>query len=565
MADEKHGALAAPEAQAPAPGKPPKKPLRERFKGWLNRFVSSMQRAENDAAIVEMRRSTAGVPRGAMVNALGQMLYRVGQQTEYTLLQATRFVRRFLRWSVFGAALFGGAVLGAVRRFLLGVRHDLAEPFIRLFVGLANAARAARTAREEGDAAPKAVGLAYVRRGVRIYHRLIFSFLSYLLPVAAAAAFVFTVVSLTGTEFSLAVEYEGHFIGYVANETVWENARRLVTSRIIAAGSDEKWTALPTFELASVNPAARADATTLANRIVETSSEQIQEAVGIYVDDDLVGVCAEGYAQVQNDLDARLTAAAAAGTEGARAEYLHSITLVPGLYFTSSLTEYSGIVDRMEAAGQFRTMLIHTETYIEAVEYETIERETDELYEGSQRTVQRGVAGQRQVTADIVTVDGTVVETRVLSEEILSEPQAQIVEIGTKERPGYVEFSGQVGSGVLMFPVPDYSYITTQFGQGGHRGTDICAAGGAPIYACDSGTVIEAGWHGSWGNYILIDHGNGMTTRYAHCSALLAGAGTNVARGQLIALVGSTGYSSGNHLHLEVTVNGALTNPMNYF
>ena len=102
-------------------------------------------------------------------------------------------------------------------------------------------------------------------------------------------------------------------------------------------------------------------------------------------------------------------------------------------------------------------------------------------------------------------------------------------------------------------------------GQGGHRGTDICAPAGTPIYACDSGTVIEAGWHSSWGNYVLIDHGNGMTTRYAHCTSLLVGAGTNVARGQLIATVGSTGYSSGNHCHLEVTVNGSLTNPMNYF
>ena len=573
MSDQIQGA--GPERETPGAGsekaagtgKQPaaRRTLRRRLNDALLKFAGAMQRAENDSAIVELRRADRRVPRRVLFNAIGQMLYRVGQQTEYLFVLLMRFVHRFVHWIVFGVMLFGRAGLTAAHRFLLGLQHDFVEPVVRLAVGLSHARQAVQMAREEGEERPKAAGIAYVKRGVRIYHRLIFSALSYLLPVAAAAAFLFTVHSVVSTEYSLSVTYEGTFLGYVANETVWENAQQLIKSRIIAADSDEEWSALPTFKLASVNTAARSDASTIANRLIETSSEKIQEATGIYVDGTLMGVCTETYNDLNTLLTQRLEAAAAAGGDGARAEFVREITLVPGIYFTSSIGDFSAINTAMEQSGLYQTKLIRTETYTETIEYNTIEQETDELYKGSQRTVQRGINGEKEVTADIVTVDGVVVETRILSETVTTPAQDKIVEIGTKERPGYVEFSGQVGSGVLSFPVPNYSYITTQFGQGGHRGTDICAPAGTPIYACDSGTVIEAGWHSSWGNYVLIDHGNGMTTRYAHCSSLLVGAGTNVARGQLIATVGSTGYSSGPHCHLEVTVNGSLTNPMNYF
>ena len=91
-----------------------------------------------------------------------------------------------------------------------------------------------------------------------------------------------------------------------------------------------------------------------------------------------------------------------------------------------------------------------------------------------------------------------------------------------------------------------------------HRGYDIACAAGTSILACANGTVVTAGWHWSWGNYIVVDHGNGYTTLYAHCSALLASAGQYVEQGQTIALVGNTGYSFGAHLHIECTYGGHL-------
>lgn len=120
-----------------------------------------------------------------------------------------------------------------------------------------------------------------------------------------------------------------------------------------------------------------------------------------------------------------------------------------------------------------------------------------------------------------------------------------------------------VVSGAFMRPIPGgVGYVSCVFGDttfgNPHRGYDIACAAGTPILACANGTVITAGYHSSWGNYIVVDHGNGYTTLYAHCSALLVGAGQYVEQGQTIGLVGSTGFSTGPHLHLEVTYGGKL-------
>jgi murein DD-endopeptidase MepM/ murein hydrolase activator NlpD len=119
------------------------------------------------------------------------------------------------------------------------------------------------------------------------------------------------------------------------------------------------------------------------------------------------------------------------------------------------------------------------------------------------------------------------------------------------------------------------SYITSSYGTRTHpvtgkikthTGIDIGAAHGTDIYAAADGTVLISGWNaGGYGNYVVIDHGGGLTTLYAHCSSLLVSSGQKVTRGQVIAKCGSTGMSTGPHIHFEVLKNGAHTNPMAYF
>ena len=136
-----------------------------------------------------------------------------------------------------------------------------------------------------------------------------------------------------------------------------------------------------------------------------------------------------------------------------------------------------------------------------------------------------------------------------------------------------IQSSGDYVGGVLAWPVPGFKTITSEFGWrfGGsdyHTGFDISGSGvnGKSIVAANSGTVayVKYGTTG-YGRYLIVDHGGGYTTLYAHCSEILVEVGDYVSRGEAIAKVGSTGWSTGPHLHFEVRVNGTAKNPRNYF
>ncbi len=121
-------------------------------------------------------------------------------------------------------------------------------------------------------------------------------------------------------------------------------------------------------------------------------------------------------------------------------------------------------------------------------------------------------------------------------------------------------------SGIFMRPVSGGT-ITSKYGQrssGFHTGLDIAIANGTPIYAAASGTVKFSGKKGGYGYLVIIDHGNGYQTYYAHCSALYVSAGQTVSKGQNISAVGSTGNSTGYHVHFEIRYNGNTLNPQNY-
>lgn len=124
------------------------------------------------------------------------------------------------------------------------------------------------------------------------------------------------------------------------------------------------------------------------------------------------------------------------------------------------------------------------------------------------------------------------------------------------------------GSGQLSNPCPGASISSTfgyrTFDNSYHNGLDLAASSGAPTYAADDGTVIIAGWSDSAGNWVVIDHGNGMVTKYMHHSALAVSAGQSVSRGQQVGYVGSTGYSTGPHLHFQVEMGGSPVDPQAY-
>ena len=130
--------------------------------------------------------------------------------------------------------------------------------------------------------------------------------------------------------------------------------------------------------------------------------------------------------------------------------------------------------------------------------------------------------------------------------------------------------SSAVGSGQFTHPCPGMTAQTSYFGEirefevGGHKGNDYAAPVGTPSYAADDGTVTIAGWSDSAGNWVVIDHGNGLVTKYMHHSRIVVSQGQTVKKGQKIGEVGSTGQSTGPHLHFQVELNGVAVNPDDY-
>lgn len=132
--------------------------------------------------------------------------------------------------------------------------------------------------------------------------------------------------------------------------------------------------------------------------------------------------------------------------------------------------------------------------------------------------------------------------------------------------------SGNVvsGSGYFTHPCPGMTYQSSYFGEirefevGGHKGHDYAAPTGTPTYAAAAGTVLIANYSTSAGNWVVIQHDNGLVSKYMHHSALTVSAGQHVEKGQQIGYVGSTGQSTGPHLHFQVELNGVAVNPSNY-
>lgn len=120
-----------------------------------------------------------------------------------------------------------------------------------------------------------------------------------------------------------------------------------------------------------------------------------------------------------------------------------------------------------------------------------------------------------------------------------------------------------------LHPLPvQYDYVSSSFGPRWgrqHQGIDLAAQSGKPIHATSDGVVLHSGWEAGYGKSVVIDHGQGVQTRYAHCAKVLAVVGETVQKGAIIGKVGSTGHSTGPHLHFEVIVKGERKNPAWYY
>ena len=216
-----------------------------------------------------------------------------------------------------------------------------------------------------------------------------------------------------------------------------------------------------------------------------------------------------------------------------------------------------------------------TETETKKIGYKTIEIKTDTLYQGITKVINPGSDGEKEVVTLVTYVDGKKLSEKEISSTVTKEAVDKKVYVGTKPVPNNITVFGSQG-GAFIWPTVGADTVTSGFGYryifGGtsfHRGVDIAGPGasGKPVVASASGVVEKVtSSNTGYGYSVLIDHGNGIKTRYAHCQAgsICVKVGQSVVQGQMIAKVGNTGNSTGPHLHFEIIYNGSYANPLKY-
>lgn len=397
--------------------------------------------------------------------------------------------------------------------------------------------------------------------------------LGLLVPALGALAFAWLVQTTLAQPFALRVEVNGTVVGYVANEQDFDTARTDVQARVntaralleAAGAATPDWDLDPAFTLA-----VSTDVMTpreIANAILQASGSEITEGTAVYMDGTLRFVTTEGD-HLRTLLAAVRRPYLNPTDTDSRVVFAHDLQLVDGIYLAGSVSPYSEIVTTLQAddGELLRVQIRRRERYEQELAYDTQTVEDDTLDFGKSETVQTGVPGRETVTYEVVYENGVEVDSRVLDVSRTAEPVPEIIRRGTRLQSGMI---GKLGTGSFIWPVPAYRHISRwadlRPGSNYHRGVDIAAPYGTEIYAADAGTVVASTQHASWGNYVEIDHGNGYKTLYGHMSSIAVSQGQAVTQGQVIGYVGSTGNSTGNHCHFEMSYNGALFSAYSLF
>ncbi|WP_249872300.1 M23 family metallopeptidase [Oceanobacillus saliphilus] len=216
-----------------------------------------------------------------------------------------------------------------------------------------------------------------------------------------------------------------------------------------------------------------------------------------------------------------------------------------------NVTEYEAFAD----------IIVYEEKKMEeSLEFETEIIESDDMYKGEEKVKQHGKDGTKEVLYSIEKTNGKQTDKEVLQETVTKEPVKEIVMKGTK-------VISSTGTGNMVWPAVG-GYISSHVGERWgktHKGIDIARPTNKNILAADNGVIESAGYNsGGYGNKIVINHNNGMKTIYAHLASIDVKVGQVVEKGSKIGVMGSTGNSTGIHLHFEVYKNGSLQNPTKY-
>ncbi len=552
------------------------------------------------------------------LHGFGDTMYWLGS----TIIRRRRNVFRAVR---VGLRRFGRRVAQVTRR-VLGVLADaLVEAFAEMAVPFRKMWKSVRSLFIV-IRSTKGRGFAYTMQRIRMFFKygllwnkqIIARLFNYILPVVSLAVCVAVIGTMLQLNYALQISYNGQTVGFVADETVYDSARKIIQNRMVTP-TQQTWNSTAEMRIAVVNNDEIVSQEVMAESLLSVSGEEIAQATGLYVGGEFYGATAAGEL-LADEIDAILAPqqALASGLAGdVTVKFTRTVELIPGIYPVASIVtfdEMKALVNSQEsfdiyftAAGGESSADVASKNGISLDRLTALNGQVDNtLSEGTRLLVAQNesllriklvsqvittrtinckeiyindnrfpvgymlprISGENgeEVTVSEIEYDanGEVVSETVLSKEITKEPVDAEIVIGVRQADGTVSSAVGDMSKPLAWPTGPYQYVSRGFSSY-HFGVDIAGQSGTPIYAADNGVVTLAEstpWN--YGTYIIIDHQNGMQTVYGHNSQNLVEVGDVVAKGQLIGLMGTTGNSTGNHLHFETRWLGDKVDPAQY-
>lgn len=584
-----------------------------------NRKTKSTSTIPRRDTVIQHRRPrvSAGRVIAFSMSGIGDRLYYLGATIERNRKNLWRSFKKSTK-ALF-AGLFGifGFIFGGLGRLIAGVWNDITMPFRKIRKSFKSLNTVVKST--------KGRGFGYRMNRVRLFFKygwlwnkhLVSRMMNYVVPALSLVLCITVLSSMLNLNYALRVSYNGQTVGYIADESVYDSARRIIQSRMIA-GSDQDILRDDTeLSIAVVPSSELSSQDIMAESLLSVSGSEIADATGIFIGGVLYGATtAPAVLEAKlEELKAPYYEVAAQLGEGTTVRFARDVWLEEGIYPASSVKPVEELIAAITSStptdiyytaiggesvsdvalmngittGMLRDMnpsiqgvnflesgtillvardelLLRVKTVKHVVDLQPVAYETtlirDSKYDIQYAlVVQDGVMGERTIVKEVeYDAEGNVVLENIISDEITTPPVNQEIVTGTQS----ADIASVSGTDLAWPTSPGY-FVSRGWIAGVHFAIDIAAAYGTNIYAADAGTVIEKVYSTyGYGYYIRIQHDNGWQTLYAHNSALLVDVGDRVQRGQLIALMGSTGNSTGPHLHFEVIINGIKVPPEPY-
>ena len=370
--------------------------------------------------------------------------------------------------------------------------------------------------------------------------------------VFALVSAIAVIVSVNSCDLTVAYTFSYGDKTLCVRDKVDFSAAKTIIKMASATGDVENYIDEPVFTKTVAMRSQLDNVNSVAETIIE-NTDGIVVATILRVNGEYVA-CVEGETSLDDYLEKSRTRY---DKNGSVSTFVDNITTEKAYYPKSQVKTLDEII---EVIDKLSVKTVSTVSGKYNVAYGTTVIKDSSKTVGYRATKTSGVYGVVRYTDEVTYVNGKESARRRLESKTTTQPSNEVIVVGTGAISGGNSFRWPLASG--------YSYtMTSYWGDGrGHKGWDIAGGTGTPICASMSGVVVEAssGWNGGYGTKVVLDHGNGVKTVYAHCQKLYVKVGDVVTGGQVIATMGNTGRSTGPHLHFEININGSAVNPAIY-